>query len=77
MKVTMRAMRVNRGYTQEQLAKKLGVAKATVMNWEKGNCVMDAPTLLTLCSIYECGVEDIILPKKLAKREYRKGGKRE
>ena len=72
MKVTMRAMRVNRGYTQEQLAKKLGVTKATVMNWEKGNCVMDAPTLLTLCSIYECSVDDIILPEKLAKREHEK-----
>ena len=69
MRISMKAMRVNKGLTQEQLAKQLGVTKATVMNWEQGNSVMDAPTLLTLCSIYGCGVDDIILPKKLAKRE--------
>lgn len=69
MRVTMRAMRVNKGLTQEQLAKMLGVTKATVTNWEKGRSSIDATTFLTLCSIYECSTDDIILPERLAKRE--------
>lgn len=69
MRVTMRAMRVNKGLTQEQLAKMLGVTKATVTNWEKGRSSIDATTFLTLCSIYECNTDDIILPERLAKRE--------
>lgn len=40
MKITMRAMRVNRGLTQEQIAKMLGVTKATVINWEKGKALL-------------------------------------
>ena len=69
MKITMKAMRVTKGLTQSKLAEMLGVTKATIMNWEKGNSFMDAPTLLKMCSIYECSVDDIILPEKLAKRE--------
>lgn len=69
MKITMRAMRVNRGLTQEQIAKMLGVTKATVINWEKGKSIIDASSFLTLCSIYGCSADDIILPEKLAKRE--------
>lgn len=69
MKVTLKALRVNKSMTQEEVASMIGVTKTTVGNWENGYNTLDAPTLLKLCTLYECGVDDIILPKKLAKRE--------
>ena len=33
----LREARVNKGLTQEQLAKKIGVAKSTLAGYEKGN----------------------------------------
>ncbi len=34
--ISLAAVRVNKGYTQGEWAKALGVSKTTIMNWEKG-----------------------------------------
>lgn len=36
MKVTLKAARINAGYTQSEAAKKLQVSKDSISNWERG-----------------------------------------
>lgn len=70
MAITMKAARLNAGYTQEQAAKKLGVNKCTLVNWESGKT---APTIWQwedLCDLYEMGFGDILVPKKFNKIEH-------
>ena len=46
----LKAARLERGLTQEQLAHKIGVAKSTYTGYEKGN---SEPNMLTLSRIME------------------------
>lgn len=36
MAITLRAARVNAGYTQMEAANKIGVSKESISNWERG-----------------------------------------
>ena len=36
LQITLAAARVNAGFTQEEVAKKMGISKQTIINWEKG-----------------------------------------
>ncbi len=45
----LRAMRKEKGYTQEELAIKLNVVRQTVSKWEKGLSVPDADLLAIGC----------------------------
>ena len=42
--------RKRKGYTQKQLAEKLGISDKTVSKWETGNVFPEFSLLLTLCS---------------------------
>ncbi|WP_396513073.1 helix-turn-helix transcriptional regulator [Lactococcus garvieae] len=44
-KLTLAALRVNKGFTQEQMAKELEIHKNTWMNWEAGKTFPDIPEL--------------------------------
>lgn len=44
-KLTLAALRVNKGFTQEQMAKELAIHKNTWMNWEAGKTFPDIPEL--------------------------------
>lgn len=62
MKVTLKAARVNSGYTQAEVAKKIGVSKTSVVNWENGTAEPKTSHFKALCEIYSASAEDIILP---------------
>ena len=53
----LRNQRRQRGLTQEQLGKLLGVTGATVGNWERGDSYPDAKELSNIATV--CGVNDI------------------
>ena len=36
IQISLAAARVNAGMTQEDVAKKMGISKQTIINWEKG-----------------------------------------
>lgn len=36
IQISLAAARVNAGMTQEEVAKKMGISKQTIINWEKG-----------------------------------------
>lgn len=62
--ITMEAARVNARLTQEELAKKLGVSRTTVINVEKGYVDPKASYVIAFCSIVGMSVDDIIMPKE-------------
>lgn len=63
MKVTIKAARVNAGFTLKDAAAKIGVTKETLSRWERG---LSSPTLEKverLAAAYQCTPEDFLYPK--------------
>lgn len=63
-KISLKAARVDAGFTQAEVAKKLKIGKVTLGNWETGISVPSYPSLLVLCDLYGFDVEDIRIPPK-------------
>lgn len=61
MKLKLKAKRVEKNYTQAELAKVLGVATATYNRYEKGYYEMTESIINKLLTILECKYEDIFL----------------
>ena len=53
----LRNQRRQRGFTQEQWGKLLGVTGATVGNWERGDTFPDAKELSNIATV--CGVDNV------------------
>jgi len=62
IQITLAAARVNAGYTQENVAKKMGVSKQTIINWEKGKIIPGIPEMDMLSKIYNIPQDYIFLP---------------
>ena len=56
----LRSLRLNKGYTQEDLASKLNVTRQSVSKWEQGINEPDIDTIKRLCKILDCTIEDLI-----------------
>ena len=69
MKVTLKAARVNKGFTQVDVAKEMGWSVDKVKYLEKNSKNVEYATLLQLCQIYNCTIDDIFLPFDFAKSE--------
>lgn len=69
LQITLKGLRANKDLSQSEVAKMLGVDKVTVINWEKNRTSPNAVMLMKLCQIYDCKLDDILLPDKLAKSE--------
>lgn len=67
MPITLKAARVNAGYTQAEAAKIIGVTVDTLSNWERG---ISFPNVMQLRVILECYSvqynELVFLPKNNA-----------
>lgn len=61
IKLTLAAVRVNAGYSQEQLADKLGVTSRTVASWEAGKTFPNTKALQEICLICDMPVECVRL----------------
>ncbi|MDQ0204956.1 helix-turn-helix transcriptional regulator [Pectinatus haikarae] len=51
--------RIKLGFTQKQLADKIGVDRTTVGKWELGISIPRVEKLLMLAKILNCSIEDI------------------
>jgi transcriptional regulator with XRE-family HTH domain len=62
----IKANRTKRNMTQEQLADRLCVTKATVSKWEVGNCTPDIEMLPRLGDVFGISMDDLLeyQPKK-------------
>jgi transcriptional regulator with XRE-family HTH domain len=62
MQLTLKAARTNRGLTQEQLSKEIGVTADRYKRWEAGKNDIPAKSFIELCRVLGYSVDDIILP---------------
>lgn len=60
-KISLKAARINAGLTQEDAAKKIGVSKQSLSNWECGRNTPKATELMGLCEIYGVPAEMLSL----------------
>lgn len=60
MAITLKAARVNAGYTQEAAAKKIGASTDTLRKWESGKAFPDILQLKKIESLYGVMYADLI-----------------
>lgn len=51
-KITLKAARVNAGFTQAMVAEKIGVSVSSIKNWENGVSFPTQPSIEALCELY-------------------------
>ena len=56
------AFRKKSGYSQEKLAEILHISPQAVSRWENGHTLPDTQTLPVLAQIFNCTIDDIIMP---------------
>lgn len=66
MKVSIKAMRVNAGLTQAEVANRVKINVATLISWENSKTYPTVEKLKELCNLYGCAIDDIFLPQKLS-----------
>ena len=67
MRLTLKAARVNAGFTQADAANQLGINKGTLVNYEKYRTIPDIETAKAMASLYGVSVNDLIfLPNDCA-----------
>ncbi len=66
--LTLRAARVNGGFTQTEAAKQLGIHRYTLARWENGRVSPSVDQFKALCDLYGCPVDHIFLPSAFTLR---------
>ncbi|MDE5715958.1 MAG: helix-turn-helix transcriptional regulator [Anaeroplasmataceae bacterium] len=59
MKNSLYELRKSHKYTQEELAKKLGVTRQTIISIEQGKYIASLPLALKMAKIFEIPLEEI------------------
>ena len=62
MQLSLKALRVNAGLTQQDVADRLGVSRQTVLNWEKENWNPDEVVIYALAYLYKTDIDNIRIP---------------
>ena len=60
MAMTIKAARINKGYSQAQAAEKIGISKETLSNYERGKSYPDVPILKKIEEVYEVPYNQLI-----------------
>ncbi len=58
-KWTLKALRVNKDYTQKVAAKKMGISQKTLSNWENGISFPNQKQIEIICSVYGTSYDQI------------------
>lgn len=53
----LRTIRIEKGFTQEELAKKMNVSQKTISSWETGRTSPKFEESRRLCELYDCTLE--------------------
>ena len=59
MKVSLKAMRIDKNLTQTALADAVNVTKKTVGAWENGKSMPTIDKIEKICAVLGCGYDDI------------------
>lgn len=62
--MTLKAARVNACLTQAEAAKAIGISEKTLWNYENGIAQPVPKTIDKICSLYQCGYDDLIFFEK-------------
>ena len=63
-------IRKEKGYTQKDLAEKIGVSNATVSKWETGNGMPDVSLLQLLCEELSINLNELLSGERLSEESY-------
>lgn len=63
MKISLRAARVNAGFTQKEVCKLLECSQATIQKWENGSSKPKRLFLNALSELYSIPVDELDLPE--------------
>ncbi len=56
----LQLLRKKNGYSQEELAEQLGIARQTLSRWENGQAMPELPSLILLSSLYKIPIDRIV-----------------
>ena len=59
MQLTLKAIRINIGWSQEEAAKNIGISQETLANYEKGKTFPDVPTIIKIEKAYNTEYKNI------------------
>ena len=59
MSISLKALRVNKDLTRNQVSEAIGIAETTLANYENFVTIPDITRALALASFYGCTVDDI------------------
>lgn len=59
VKMTLKAARVNAGYSQKEAARLLKISNCTLSAWEKGRSFPNAEKIKAICDIYGVFYNDL------------------
>lgn len=62
MQNRLKELRAERGYSQQELADRLGVSRQTIISIEKGRFDPSLPLAFQLAAAFSCRIEDIFTP---------------
>lgn len=75
MAITLKSARVNKGLTQVEAAKLLGVTKDTLSNYERGKSYPDVPIIQKMENVYGVSYSELIfLPRNYGLTVQKKKG---
>lgn len=60
LKDRLKRLRKQNGYSQEQLADKLGIARQTISKWENGQAVPELNGLMLLSDLYGVTIDRMV-----------------
>ncbi len=71
----LKLYRKQNGFTQEQVAERLGVSRQAVAKWERGGSLPDIDNIIALADMYEVTVDSLVrnltsLPEKEHGKKY-------
>ena len=53
-------LRDQNGWSQEQLAERIGVSRSTVAKWESGKGIPKIDNLVTLCDVFDVTMDSLV-----------------
>lgn len=60
MTLTLKAARINSGFTQKEAGERLGVSQYTIGNWENGRSFPDANQIKKIETLYNLSYDNIV-----------------
>lgn len=59
VKISLRAARINAGYSQKEAALRIGVSNKTLGNWENGITFPPADRISAICELYGVSYDNL------------------